>query len=140
MRHLSRLFRHLRPKHEQMTLRHVRLLHFPNVRKTQVRKKCQYCHLTSLPNEKIHTFSKLNFSEHLGHEANGQTICKRSTLMAVWGILRGQKIVGLVPCCISICRLKRGLIGNFSSGRLSLVSLKLQQASAYYLVELLTVV
>ena len=27
-----------------------------------------------------------------------------------------------------------GLIGNFSSGRLSLVSLKLQQASAYYLV------
>ena len=27
-----------------------------------------------------------------------------------------------------------GLIGNFCSGRLSLVSLKLQQASAYYLV------
>ena len=27
-----------------------------------------------------------------------------------------------------------GLIGNFSSGRLSLVSLQLQQASAYYLV------
>ena len=28
----------------------------------------------------------------------------------------------------------KGLIGNFSLGRLSLVSLKLQQASAYYLV------
>ena len=28
-----------------------------------------------------------------------------------------------------------GLIGNFCSGRLSLVSLQLQQASAYYLVE-----
>ena len=27
-----------------------------------------------------------------------------------------------------------GLIGNFCSGRLSLVSIKLQQASAYYLV------
>ena len=44
--------------------------HFRNVGKTQVRKKCECCYLTSLPNNRIHTFSKLEFSEHLGNEAD----------------------------------------------------------------------
>jgi len=42
------------------------LLHFQNVRKIQVVKKCKYCYLT---NKSILTFSELQFSEHLGNEA-----------------------------------------------------------------------
>ena len=51
-------------------LRQVSLFYFQNVGKTQVRKKCECCFLTSLQNNRIHTFSKLEFSEHFGNEAN----------------------------------------------------------------------
>ena len=42
-------------------------------------------------------------------------------------------MAGLVPCVIQL-QGKRSWTTKFSSGRLSLVSPKLQQASAYYLV------
>ena len=54
-----------------MDLRPVRLLHFPNVWKNQVWKKYEFCYSLNLSNGSIHTFSELEFAEHLGNEANG---------------------------------------------------------------------
>ena len=54
--------------------------------KTQVRKKCECCYLTSLPINRIHTFSELEFSEYLGNEAKGHTFSKQSP----WLLTPGQ--------------------------------------------------
>ena len=46
---------------------------FPKSSKNWSSEKCEFCYLSK---SNIHTFSQLEFTEHLGDEANGHTLCK----------------------------------------------------------------
>ena len=72
------------------------MLHFRNVRETQVQKKYQCCYLTSLPNNRIDIFSVLEISKYLGNEANRHALTSFVHVLAKGDEIGGESVALLL--------------------------------------------